>query len=477
VLAASGSASYPLKPIEVRNLMVNCFDSRTTNGGGLQLKGAQNSVVDNCYVAYANVVGIQVAGAGDVNTGDAMYCRVERNDVVNLGSGAAHIHIAIAPTVAKVTSTSGTAFTATTATDASLSMTPGAWVGYTLKAGSSTMVITSNTATQVTGSGGWTGGTPANGTVFTVQVPGSHPDGARVIANFCNSSWTNGTIGIKADVPDSVALALPADNVTCIANNFQGVATPFDGCLATTSFIANRYEDTTAGHTLTFNWRVAPLTGNAGPYILDGESYATHGDPTKLIWNDFSSNGATVFIRRGTLPWPQGSATFYNYGTTLNNAYIKQLGGYTSGIPGDGGFVNVEATLILQQSSPGNAALRFTGMSGPNTLQSAFQAAFGLIWGESSGDLALAAAAGKAVRTFQAGASSYTPSVTLDDGAGSVIASTSMRPSGASQPGWWAGTGAPSNGTGSDGDLYARKDGGTGTTIYQRRSGAWVGIV
>jgi hypothetical protein len=40
-----------------------------------------------------------------------------------------------------------------------------------------------------------------------------------------------------------------------------------------------------------------------------------------------------------------------------------------------------------------------------------------------------------------------------------------------------AGTGAPSSINGNNGDIYFRSDGGSGTTIYQRRAGAWVGIV
>lgn len=39
------------------------------------------------------------------------------------------------------------------------------------------------------------------------------------------------------------------------------------------------------------------------------------------------------------------------------------------------------------------------------------------------------------------------------------------------------GTGAPGAGLGSDGDFYFRTDGGALTTIYQKRAGAWVGIV
>lgn len=41
----------------------------------------------------------------------------------------------------------------------------------------------------------------------------------------------------------------------------------------------------------------------------------------------------------------------------------------------------------------------------------------------------------------------------------------------------YAGTGAPSNSDGTDGDTYIRSDGGAMTTIYQKRTGAWVGIV
>lgn len=43
--------------------------------------------------------------------------------------------------------------------------------------------------------------------------------------------------------------------------------------------------------------------------------------------------------------------------------------------------------------------------------------------------------------------------------------------------GIYAGTGAPNNANGANGDVYIRSDGGALTTIYQRRAGAWVGIV
>lgn len=41
----------------------------------------------------------------------------------------------------------------------------------------------------------------------------------------------------------------------------------------------------------------------------------------------------------------------------------------------------------------------------------------------------------------------------------------------------FAGTGAPNNANGQNGDVYFRSDGGAGTTIYQKRAGSWTGIV
>lgn len=43
--------------------------------------------------------------------------------------------------------------------------------------------------------------------------------------------------------------------------------------------------------------------------------------------------------------------------------------------------------------------------------------------------------------------------------------------------GLYAGTGAPNNANGANGDFYFRSDGGALTALYQRRAGAWVGII
>lgn len=43
--------------------------------------------------------------------------------------------------------------------------------------------------------------------------------------------------------------------------------------------------------------------------------------------------------------------------------------------------------------------------------------------------------------------------------------------------GFFVGTGAPAAGLGVNGNFYFRTDGGALTTIYQKRAGAWVGIL
>lgn len=43
--------------------------------------------------------------------------------------------------------------------------------------------------------------------------------------------------------------------------------------------------------------------------------------------------------------------------------------------------------------------------------------------------------------------------------------------------GIYAGTGAPNNANGSNGDFYFRSDGGASTTVYQKRTGTWTGVV
>jgi hypothetical protein len=83
---------------------------------------------------------------------------------------------------------------------------------------------------------------------------------------------------------------------------------------------------------------------------------------------------------------------------------------------------------------------------------------------------------------FYWGGTRSTPKFYVLKADGKVFAASHIYPGtggGADQDkaGLLAGEGAPSNGNGNNGDFYFRSDGGALTTIYQKRTGAWVGIV
>lgn len=65
----------------------------------------------------------------------------------------------------------------------------------------------------------------------------------------------------------------------------------------------------------------------------------------------------------------------------------------------------------------------------------------------------------------------------MSDGGGDVVSLPILPGTGAAAATNWSGTGVPPNGVGVNGDTYTRIDGGALTTIYQKRAGAWVGIV
>lgn len=82
---------------------------------------------------------------------------------------------------------------------------------------------------------------------------------------------------------------------------------------------------------------------------------------------------------------------------------------------------------------------------------------------------------------FRLGGTQTSPKIQLTT-SGKVVGADKFHPgtdAGAIQTacGIYAGTGAPNNANGVNGDFYFRSDGGTGTSIYMKRAGSWVGIV
>lgn len=97
-------------------------------------------------------------------------------------------------------------------------------------------------------------------------------------------------------------------------------------------------------------------------------------------------------------------------------------------------------------------------------------------------------AAGTRALQIQQAAGQVASPVAVTDSTGTIVEFAIGPQTGGVRPGSSAGTvvvtgtifygtGAPNNANGADGDMYLRTDGAALTTIYQRRAGAWVGIV
>lgn len=72
--------------------------------------------------------------------------------------------------------------------------------------------------------------------------------------------------------------------------------------------------------------------------------------------------------------------------------------------------------------------------------------------------------------TYAIGASGATRPSSIYAAAGVYLGNTTTTQGGA----LYGGSGVPAAGLGANGDVYFRVDGGAGTTIYQKRAGAWV---
>lgn len=146
-----------------------------------------------------------------------------------------------------------------------------------------------------------------------------------------------------------------------------------------------------------------------------------------------------------------------------------EFGGFTNGSGVNLGTKGADGTTsyITQQLSGGTSGY---GSFTQYTDSATYNTGFGT---ETNGDLA--AYTGR----FPGTAGTKFMSLTA---AGLLSTKGPMRPAqdtGAIQTacGLYAGTGAPNNSNGQNGDIYFRGDGGASTTVYQRRAGSWVGIV
>ena len=147
-------------------------------------------------------------------------------------------------------------------------------------------------------------------------------------------------------------------------------------------------------------------------------------------------------------------------------------------------------TILGRTAGTGDPALISCTAAGRALLDDADAAAQRVTLGATAtGDAVFIAASQAAARTAIGNGTIATQdanAVAITGGTASgftqLAANTKIHPgtdAGAAQTacGIFAGTGAPNNANGADGDVFFRSDGGVLTTVYQRRAGAWVGIV
>ena len=110
----------------------------------------------------------------------------------NFDSASLYCRVAVTPRIADSAGTSSVSVstTDTTLTDTRVSWTVNEWVGNVVSCGGKTMMVTSNTATVLTGTGGWSGGgNPGNGIGWIFILDG-------IIANIRKNGSSIGTVTI-----------------------------------------------------------------------------------------------------------------------------------------------------------------------------------------------------------------------------------------------------------------------------------------
>lgn len=184
--------------------------------------------------------------------------------------------------------------------------------------------------------------------------------------------------------------------------------------------------------THTFNVPIACASGGTG---------VNNGSSTITIGGNFAMSGAFAFT--GTLTGAT-TVTFPTSGTLATTAQLP-AGANPSGTVGLTAVNGAAATFMRSDGAPALSQAIAPTWTGQHT----FAPASGATRFTAGG---ISVEAGKI----------YPPT---DAGAAQTAA------------GLYAGTGAPNNANGADGDYYFRSDGGVGTHIYFKSGGAWAGLV
>lgn len=224
-------------------------------------------------------------------------------------------------------------------------------------------------------------------------------------------------------------------------------------------------------------------TGSAFRGTIDGCVIDDQG--TTPLWATTQPSSSSAQSNLGAVQFPlqyQKMVPGYSYGNTFfpgNGAPVHVFDAYGLAVPASFRMAGVESlgfdgktVQAAQVGAPGTVTAKGTGTLLPLlvTNYSAGQAT-AKIYNEFKGGIFV-------------GDGDDVLKVVKDNGT-TVAAITNKggvrpgTPTGAAQTEAtiYAGTGAPNNADGANGDIYIRSDGGSLTTIYQKRTGTWTGIV
>src|SRR6202158_4244693 len=275
--------------------------------------------------------------------------------------------------VTAVTSTAATTYTLTSASDGTLAMPINAYAGSTVTAGTSSGTVLSNTATTLPlTTAGWTGGTPTNGTVFSLAA--SKANCAALNKAAIAGMWSPVIITVPTgqNLPINLTNNLsftftPTGSTTPVTNTVPtslGIVGQLGGGLGTTATKKDSPAHTIQGAT----WPIAGDSNGAtfnppsqGQRVQSFSTEVAFGATTSLTWT--APRPGTYLIESGTHPSIQGPMGLYGM-LVVTNAPA----GSTAGTAYPGVSYNAEVPLLLSeidaaQNNAVSAAVTTVGFS------------------------------------------------------------------------------------------------------------------
>jgi hypothetical protein len=250
-----------------------------------------------------------------------------------------------------------------------------------------------------------------------------------------------------------------AQNLVSLSQTWNTTGTPtaiFANITDTASNAASLLMDLRVGGASRFSVTKAGVTNTSNVTFATNTNIAANSGGLGTAIQITANNNATFLVASGRVVMPFWALFGWVSGTGLQNVADVTLAR-------DGASILAQRTGIASQTY--RLYKSFTDAS--NFTRAA--------WQFNANGLALAGES--------AGTGDANISITLiPKGTGSVRTTGKIYPATdalaeQTATGILAGTGAPNNANGDDGDFYLRSDGGALTTIYQKRTGSWVGIV